>query len=303
MNKINDIIDLYAIGNLSSKESTEFEKRLAVDPVLREELAFRRKLINGLAAAHRDDLKKKFSAYAEQENLYQKKGKGQISTEVKIISFSQRVKFALAIAALIIICFGIWYLTTSTGAEPSLPIVEQPLPEKNTEEPVVDLKEPTIEKEEPAPIPSQPKPKVEDLIVKADPARFVTNHSMEDLISGTRAIPGFSFDTISPHNDQDFRLSNKGEAVIEFHGEASVENDIEKVDLLVKVTDNVETNTPFIDLPVELKNTAPGKMGFKVNQRTMLQPGLYYFSIELAEDGTVLHNGKFTVGRDKLQSK
>ena len=149
--------------------------------------------------------------------------------------------------------------------------------------------------EEPAP--PKGKPKENQYIAEADPANFIPDPSMEASVSSGVRSETMELKISSPSNGADFVPNKNGETTVRFAGTVKgiLENELGA--LVLAIFNNKDAVKPLVSLPLGLKKDTNGNMTFEVQQHLKFQLGLYYYTIE--QEGEMVYNGKFTIGKPK----
>lgn len=288
-----ELIAAYLDDKLPAERRQEVEQRMAADDAFREEVALHRALQEDYGDPARWRLREALTEIMN-EPLPPESPPSAATPSAN----NQRWKILAMLAAVLLAGFAIWQWSRPTApatppSTPPPPTTEWPTPP--VQEAPAQQAAPTVptpqkqgnsQQNKPAP------PKINAPIAQVDPADFLPNAEMEDMIVSNIRSEGLEVKISSPANGADFRLDKHGEALIKFAGKMEAEPD---AGLVLVIYSTKAVNNPDTTLPLDLKKTADG-WAFEIRKGLKLKPGLYYFTVE--KEGEAAYTGKFTVGKN-----
>ncbi|MBC7775644.1 MAG: hypothetical protein H7246_09410 [Phycisphaerae bacterium] len=256
------LIKDFLLGKLSPVQQAAFELRLNNDPEFESEFRFHQALFAEFERKEFLDLKKMLQ---KEELTYQKK---------------PRNKWPM-VAFFILLVFGISYWATREYTHETIPNnLEQNIPSDNPRTPPLKNQDTLAAKNTPSVAPE----------TLAGALRFQPNNAFEAQISSmTRSFQTDSLSLLSP--DYNARYTTRQSRRLVFKG--VLYSKLEEKELLLSLFNNRDPKPVF-------EHLLPLKAGSQENRfekslALSLAPGLYYYTLEMTTQGTVLHTGKLTV--------
>lgn len=310
-------IEAYLEDKLGAQERSDFEKKLANDSELANELNLHRKVHNDIGDSTKrelrgvlGDMRKQYAQVEKRDNIRQLKPQRNL---YRVLSIA---------ASVLILGMAYWYFILD-NSEDNQPIVEEviePVEETKPSDNQIDTpKEPIptdpsnlAQNEEPKPPiapektnPTIEKPNLPD-VPQFDP--FEVNPSLEELVASSESTP-FEFEMELPA--QDVKMTLRNDKVLfgvlgTLFTSKFPEDDNFVVQIFNNQPDTYTNNQPVFRLEMNFDKQENEKdisfageardiYYFSMRENLTIEPGLYYWIIALDKGETVAASGKMTI--------
>ncbi|HLP96472.1 MAG TPA: hypothetical protein VK168_20665 [Saprospiraceae bacterium] len=267
MNKqtLHEQLEAYLRGALSPEQMAIWQQKIESDPALQKELELHQAMDTDFDAG-------RIRLRQQLDQVMSGSAIGDRSKRRRLLIFFIAVLISGALAG--------WYFFKNQGTTPPLP-----------ELPNSPVRPDNVQNQQPAaPVMEKDPPP----IAKVSPDRFAPNQAMEaNIRSGIRSE---SVQVVLKPNATNavFKRDTKGQTRLNFEGTLmGTGANLEPLEWLI--FDNQNNRQPLTTLSFSLVATGEESYTFSLIKTVNFEPGLYYFTLENPESGSILYTGKFQI--------